>query len=339
MKQIFTLLFCLFIGFSVFGQDEMTDFPLAHNVLSNVQFSVYEIPLKIKQVNTQTQIDYSKPAGILQSFYSASNLKWAMSEYLKSPEKIVRDQGHFDAIKKRDVQKNYVQLETIYYFQYNNRQFAFLKYAIVDERLPFQLLGVLSIEKVKNRWYISYLFNQNQVSTLLVNFDTSVLLNLFEGLPVPNIEEKLTKSMQMSSGKFSFAKTDRIFGDLIDSNDKKTLKNLKDKRNVDETFKPKLAIENAKLTEYKYELPHPFLMDSTNYVEYSEKDSVLADRPENLEQWQNMPELLLTKEAKAIRMINKFSFISENKKYFILTYYSTKRTSMVFIKENGVDLM
>lgn len=327
----------LFSFFATYAQDENDiEVTVSYNQTIPIKFNVYEIPLKIKQVSSQAQIDYSKPEGILQSFYSANTKEWAISEYLKKPERMVRDQEHFDAVKKRDIAKNHIQLETVYNFEYNNRQMAFLKYAIIDEHLPFQLLGVLSIEKVKNRWFISQILNQNQVSTLLVNFDNSVLLSFFSKSRNINLDPKIEKSMQINDGQFSFSKADRVFDDLVKQSNKPVLKTLKDKRNVDETYKPPVAVENSKFTEYTFGLAHPFLMDSTRYLKYSPTDSVILKNKENMAIWENKPEALLSKGAAILKLDTKFTFFSNNKTYYIMTYFSSKKGSVVIVKENGV---
>jgi hypothetical protein len=184
---------------------------LSQNLPTSIQYDIFELPLKIEQVNSEKQINYSKPEGLLQSFYSANTKEWALSDYLNKSQTMVRDKEHFEAVRKRNAIKNYIQLETIYQFNYNNRQFAFLKYAIIDEHIPFHLLGILSTEKVGERWYISQMLNQNQVSTLLANYDNSVLLGLFSKKRNTNLDLQIEKLMQNKEGQFSFAKADRLF--------------------------------------------------------------------------------------------------------------------------------
>ncbi len=335
MKNSRIVIFFL-LTIHAFGQEtDISNLIVSNNLMINVNFMVYENPLKIKQVNSKSQINYANSAGLLQSFYSANTKEWADSDYLIKPATLVRDQEHFDAVKKRNVVKNYIQLESVYNFEYNNRQFAFLKYAITDEHLPFALLGILSTEKVNNRWYISQMLNQNQVTTILVNFDNSVLKSLFTNTHNPNIDLNVEKSMQMKTGTFSFAKTDRLFDDLINQGNKAVLRTLKDKRNVDATFKAPIAIENSKATLYKVELPHPFLMDSTRYLEYGETDSVVLSNTENMKLWQDKSESILANEASSIKLDSKFGFYWQSKEYIIITYFSPIKNTIVIVKENG----
>lgn len=335
MKRITLLIFLLCLYRGVAGQKDYSNFLLTHNIVSNEKYDVYEIPLKMTQVDAQTKIDYSRPEGVLQSFFSANNKDWALSDYLVKPERMVRDQEHFDAVRKRDVTKDYIQLESIYNFEYNDRQFAFLKYVIQLDKLPFPLLGILSIEKVNNRWYISHLINQNQVSTPLLNFDNAVLISLFSNRHNSNIKINLEKLMQLKTGVFSFAKADRIFGNLVSQSNMSMLKMLKDKRIIDETFKAPIAIENSKYVSYKFEVAHPFLIDSTRYLEYSKTDSIVLSNTENMKLWEDKPESLLANETSVVKLDTKFSFYWKNKEYNVITYFSPIKNTIVIVKENG----
>lgn len=108
-----------------FGQtEENNGIVIEYNKDLTIEYITYNPPLRINKVENQSKIDYSKIEGLVQSFFSASNLNWALSDYLNENPKTGRGEKHFDAIKELDPQKKYSQLETIYKFVYNSRQFA-----------------------------------------------------------------------------------------------------------------------------------------------------------------------------------------------------------------------
>ncbi|MFL0125901.1 hypothetical protein V2590_14605, partial [Tenacibaculum maritimum] len=114
-------------GYSQFKKGEGAAIRFSKEVIAT--YKIYETPLLINQVGSQKEIDYSTYEGLIQSFFSASNRKWALSEYLDGRTKIVRDEEHFEAVKKNDTSKNYIQIETVYEYNYNGRNMAFVKYS------------------------------------------------------------------------------------------------------------------------------------------------------------------------------------------------------------------
>ena len=245
------LVFLLIISNYSFGQKVSKN-----DTLLNVVFRVYENPLRINQVESQEKIDFSKPEGLLQSFYSANNLPWALSDYLFKQDKIVRDSTHFENVKKRNNTENYIQVETSYSFFSKSREYTILKYGFIVKDFPFPLFGILVAEKNNGRWYISKVSNQNQITTILVNLDNKILLNLFSGKSNLKIEEDLIKKTQNEKGYFSFVKMDKVYDEIISSNDNAQIDFLRDKRLLKEGSLGLIAILNAKFKEYKFKIVH-----------------------------------------------------------------------------------
>jgi hypothetical protein len=228
------------------------------DTLINVVFRVYEHPLRLNQVESQEKIDFSKPEGLLQSFYSANNLSWALSDYLFKQDKIIRDSLHFENVKKRNVVKNYIQVETTYRFTLKNREIVILKYAFIIKDFPFPLFGILVMEKKNGRWYISNLPNQNQITTIILNIQNSVLLSLFSGKSKSKTEEDLIVKTKDLRGYFSFVKMDEIYSEIINSDNIRLLDFLRDVRLLKEGSMGSIANFDANFKEYKFKVVHSF---------------------------------------------------------------------------------
>ena len=78
------------------------NFIVEKNEEIDITYSIYSPPLKINPVKFQKDIDYSKISGLLQSYLSADNLEWALSDYFVKPNSIDRNQEHFVAVKKQE---------------------------------------------------------------------------------------------------------------------------------------------------------------------------------------------------------------------------------------------
>ena len=78
-KILFTLL--LIFDYS-FSQDTNLGLIAEYNKEIEVQFQLFNPPLKIKRVLEQKNIDYSTIEGIIKSYSSATNSKWVSDEYL-----------------------------------------------------------------------------------------------------------------------------------------------------------------------------------------------------------------------------------------------------------------
>ncbi|MEC3908212.1 hypothetical protein VOI54_14370 [Tamlana sp. 2201CG12-4] len=176
MKRIiiFSILF-ICVNTIVLGQG----FIVEVNRDIDIKYQLYSPPLRINQVESQKEINYSKIEGLLQSYLSADNLEWALSDYFVKPKSISRNQEHFDTVKKYE-NEDYIQLESAYLFRHNEREFAYVKYSMIFEKLPFPWVSLLVLEKINNRWYLSKLINQNQILLLLGNTTPQFLLQCFD---------------------------------------------------------------------------------------------------------------------------------------------------------------
>jgi len=303
-----------------------------YNKPLQIEYIMYNPPLKIGQINKQSKIDYSNLEGLIQSFYSASNLKWALSDYLDKEAKTDRDQEHFDAVRKTDVKKNYIQIETVYKFEYNARPFACVKYSFIMDKVPFPFIGMMSAEKSNGRWYISNLLNQSDVKAFLSTFDQNVVNDLF-GQKSDNVElSNIANKLKNIDGYFDFTRIIKMYSSFMNNPEAKQL--LKDKRlTIKDT-----PFRNAELKSipkaYKYQVSHPFILSKSIFSKYKSKNQKIIKDEKTTKRFLNKPESLLLKET-PISLINKFYFIDDNTNYYIIKYLDGQKKTLTIKGENG----
>jgi hypothetical protein len=216
MKKIIiiTILFTYNIFYS--QSEKSNGYVLEYNSLKDFQYQVLK-PTKIKLANSQNEIDYSKIEGLLQSYFSANNINWAKSDYLDSTVTITRDKEHFEKIKTLDKNTNYIELENIYNFKYNNQDMAYIKFSFTFSGVPFQLLNFLSLTKKNGRWYIYNLPNQVKISMCLTNLNNSFLLDVLKPKSLNFIKNK--------SSKYGYVDFDLLFDNYqaLDKNEKRKI--------------------------------------------------------------------------------------------------------------------
>ena len=139
-----------------------------------------------------------------------------------------------------------------------NKELLFLKYSMTIKEFPFPLITVISLEKVKNRWYIQDQLNQDVITTVLSNFDPSVLNNMLAGKSSSSFEKKLIPKTIGNKGKFSFSKMKELYLGFLANDDQISLNQLRDKRLLgDGSFgiNPEII---SKYEEFKFEIENPF---------------------------------------------------------------------------------
>lgn len=324
MKNFF-LIIMLFYSFFTYSQNN-NGYIVEYNYPISVEYQTYTPPLRINKIEKQDEVDYSQISGLLQSYLSANNIEWAKSEYIDSEEKIVRDEEHFEAVKKSGI-NDYIQLETVYTFNYQNRKFAYVKYSLIFEKLPFPWTNLMILENKNNHWYISKLINQNQILLLLGNASEEFIIECLNqktnDLDVKKIVEKSRMNDRISMSKLSLQ---------INSFDDRLKNKFYDRRIINDRIDFRDASLNASLKTYKFDLYHPFLIKLFEIYEYKDSSKIIKE-DKNAVAYQNKPEfMLLTNEP--ISFLNKI-FIDFGDKQFYLIKYKRNTKTIVDILENN----
>ncbi len=301
-----------------------------YSIPIDVTFSVYDPPLRINQVKDQKDIDYSNLQGLIQSFLSASNTDWALSDYLDKNATTSRDDEHFEAVKKTDTVKNYIQLESVYQFEYENRKMAYMKYSFIMEKIPFPIVGMMSAEFSNGRYYISTLLNQQDVFTILSNLESSVLKQLFVGESDDNDIKYIIKRTHRN-GHFDMFLMGQIYSEL-NSNEAIEAK-IKDKRLILEGSDYLNATLSSTAKTSKYTILNSFVLNQALFSKYLKKNKSVINDENGLKAYEKQPEALLLKDS-PIDLLHKFEFVSGGKTYYIIKYLDGK-TKVILISYDG----
>ena len=305
---------------------------IEYNKEIDVEYLTYNPPLRINQVKKQSKIDYSKIEGLLQSRFSAHNKEWDISDYLNKEQNKKKDDEFYNSLKSRDFKKSYIQLETVYKFNYDNREFAYIKYSKIMDKAPFPFIGTLSLEKVNNRWYINYLYNQTNIFHIFSNLEPKVLDDLFKLKSDNSQITNIIKKARGSNGRFDFSLMSIVFDSLMKNKESRKL--IRDKRLTILNYEFRNAIYDANPTKNIYKVNHPFLLESTIFKLYATKYKNLIKNKKTTNQFLGKPESVLLKKI-PITLINKFCFIDGNKKYFIIKYLdNTMKKTVTITQEN-----
>ena len=323
-KNILVFILCLSIP--VFSQSN-NGFIVEYNDLITVNYQVYDPPLRINKVEKDNLIDYSKIEGLLQSYLSANNINWAKNEYLNKSQIIIRDQEHFDAVKKSSI-NDYIQLETIYNFHYNNRNFAFVKYSLIFEKLPFAWTSLMVLENQNNRWYISDLINQNQILLLLGNSSNNFIIDCFSqkinNSDIKHIVDKALINKKISVGKLSLE---------IDSFDERLKTMFFDERIINDSANFRNASISVLPKNYKYEIYHPFLIKLFEIYEYKNEDGVKKDE-DGTSRYVGKPESILLSDE-PLDFLYRIFIDYGDKKFHIIKYRKNNKLLISTIEEKN----
>jgi len=332
MKKQILILLIIFNFTPSFSQDN-EGIIVQYNKPMEIEYLIYNPPLKIKQVKNQSKINYSEIEGLIQSRFSVSNEKWDLSDYLDKKEIRKRDEKFYKSVKNRNFKKNYIQIETIYKFKHNNREFAYIKYSKIMDKAPFPFIGTLSAEKHNDRWYINYLYNQTNIFHMFSNFEPKVLNSIFKLKSNDKEVVKIINSIKGDNGNFDFSLMSNVFDSLMKNKSGRKL--IRDKRLTIMDYGFRNAIANSKPLTYNYTINHPFLLKKSVFTHYTNKNKNITNSEKNIKFYTNKPESLLLNNS-PISLINKFYFVDDNKEYYIIKYLD-KTTKVVTIqKEKGL---
>jgi len=325
MKKLI-IIFLLSFHYVAHSQNN-NGYVVEYNLPITVEFEVYDTPLRINKVESQSQIDYSSIKGLLQSYLSANNINWAKSEYINKEEKITRDNEHFVAVKKSTI-NDYIQLESAYIFTYQNRQLAFVKYSFVFEKLPFPWTSLMILENKDNRWYISKLINQNQILLLLGNLSNSFLIDCFTG---KSKDAEITKiiSDTVINNKISIGR----LGLQINKFDDRLKKKFYDSRITDDKADFRNGTINSEMKRYDVNILHPFLIEQFTIADYDKSEQNLTKNEITVNKYQKSPEAILLNPEVPIDLISKISINDNIKKYTLIKYRKGGEIQSIIIEE------
>lgn len=319
------LIFLLFFNFATYSQDN-NGYIVEYNMPISVEFQVYETPLRINKVESQNQINYSSISGLLQSYLSANNIDWAMSEYIDKQEKIVRDNEHFDAVKKSTV-NDYIQLETAYTFNYQNRKFAIVKYSLIFEKLPFPWTSLMILENENNHWYISKILNQNQVLLFLGNSSNDFIINCLSGNMIDSNSKEIIEKSKIN-GIVSMSKLSLE----LNLFDERLKKKFYDSRITNDKAEFRNGVQNSISKEYKFNLHHPFLIKSFKILEYQITDKNIIKNEKNVNSYQDKPEILLLDEKTPTDFLSKITIDFGDKSYYLIKYRKNNKDAVMVVE-------
>lgn len=326
------LMLSLYNAFSQFQKNE--GIAVSFNKEMEATYSVYENPIRINQIKLKSEIDYSTNKGLIQSFFSASNREWALSDYIDKRQKIVRDEEHFNAVRKRDVFNNYIQIETIYYYNYEGRNMAFVKYSFIIDKIPFPLTGVLSTEKVNNKWYISDLLNQIYIVNIFSKLEPSILLELLEGKSDNKFINELIEKTRNEKNILEFKKLNNLLQNWEEKEETEKLHKVKDKRLIFEDFKSPKAIVNSTPQIYKIKSSQSFILEKCYFSKYSSSENKLIDNEKVKKSYKGKPEFnLINTDEKTL--VHKFVFEDNNNTYNIIKYRVNNVFRVILLKKVG----
>lgn len=330
MKKSF-LVTMVFIFSFVFSQEENIGYIVEHNQKIKIEYIMYNPPLRINKVDNQKDINYSQIEGLLQSYLSADNLEWAKSEYIDKNDPIVRDETHFEAVKKRSID-DYIQFETAYIFSYQAKKYAFVKYSLIFEKLPFPWTSLMVLEKQNDRWYISKLINQNQILSFLGNLRSNIIAEILTRKSADVDTQKIINENSVNN-LLSIQKISLYIENL----DEKLKNKLYDERIMDSEVDFRNASLNSKKESFKAEVYHPFLIERFLIEEYEKTEKGLLKSEKTIEKYKKTPEILFLKEQNPTDFISKITiqYEKEGIKDHYIKYRQQNKENIAVVRQNN----
>ncbi|MFK7001899.1 hypothetical protein [Flavobacterium oreochromis] len=335
MKNIINLIIALF-GNVVFAQVEIKQgIPLEYNDTKEVLFKVFKPALRINKAQKQSDIDYSKVEGLVQSYFSATDSIWDKSDYLDKSHKSVKDQEHYNSIKKSKIENEYIEIESVYEFTHNNQKRNYVKYAITIDGLPFQIVAVLSCVQVNKRWYIDNMFNQSNILSLISKLNSEKLALLFQAEKTNNDVVDAIKVKCSTNNLIDINLLFEFYQEESKNKESTLVKEIRDERNWIENYHYQKAKLSVIPTINVYKIQMPFSLDNAIFTVYNKIECELTNAPEIAEKLKNKVEkLLIPNTSEKVILIHKLKFTYNNLNCSLIKY---KKNNKFFI-ENFTDL-
>jgi len=328
MKKITTLILLIsMIGFA--QESDGNGIVLEYNQKQN---SIYESfsPIKIKIVDSQKQIDYSKIEGIIQSYLSASNKDWVKSDFYNKNQTSVKDDEHFNKIKSCNKDLNYGELESTFKYSYNGDSMALVKFSFTFEGMPFQLIQSLSVIFKNNRWYIYDLPNQVNTTYIFSSLSNNIILELLsKEKSKNNIVEKI-KNNSMMQGAINL---DLLYHNIEKLNEKER-NQLIDERIWNYNAGKEV---NKKYPNKKTEnnIIQSFTFDKAVFITYDKKDilykGVKIQNNENIKLFSS----IIPQTKDTLYLIHSLFLKYNSKNYTIVKYKLQNKTESTIIEDNS----
>lgn len=322
MRTLIILITALFLSTNTFGQIEAKEgIPLEYNEVKEITFKFFTPAIRINKAAKQSDINYSKVEGLLQSYFSATDSIWDKSDYLDKTHKSVKDNEHYNSVKKSNKDKEYVEIESIYEFTHNGKKMNYLKYAITIDGLPFQIVSVLSCIEINNRWYIDNLFNQSNLLALISKLNSEKLGLLFQSETTTNKTINEIKIKCFSLNGIDVNSLYKFYNTESKNRESKYIKEIRDERNWVENYHyPKAELSILPVVK-TYKVNMPFSLDNAVFSVYDKDNNVLNNSPEINEKYKNKIEKkLLPYSTETINLIHKLKFSYNNSVYYIIKY-------------------
>ncbi|OMQ13418.1 hypothetical protein [[Flexibacter] sp. ATCC 35103] len=309
MKKIIVL--TILLAYNIFySQNENSNgYVLEYNSLKNFKYQILK-PVKIKLVDNKNEIDYSKIEGLLQSYFSANNIIWAKSDYIDSSVVISRDKEHFEKIKTLDKNENYIELENIYNFNYDNNDMAYVKFSFTFSEIPFQILNFLSLIKKDERWYIYNLPNQIKISMCLTNLN-----NLFLG---DILNPKSSNLLKNKSSRYQYIDFDLLYDNYqaLNQNEKRK---IEDERIWNQNVGFNYNKETINVT-ISNKTVQTFAFNSSLFFKYGKKDKLYNDLKVKEKYKNELISSIIPNNNDTIKLVHKLAFQLRNSKIEIVKY-------------------
>ncbi len=334
MKKLIHLSIALISTITFAQVDVKVGIPLEYNETKDVTFRIFKPALRINKIENPSKIDYSKIEGLIQSYFSATDSIWDKSDYLDKTHNSVKDDEHYNSVKKSNSEKEYVEIESIYEFTHNNQKRNYVKYAITIDGLPFQVVAVLSCVEVNKRWYIENIFNQSNILFLLSRLNSEKLKILFQSEKTSNEIISEIKRKCTTDGLIDI----NILYDFYQMESKNResiyIKEIRDERNWTENYHYPRADLNALAVKESYKITMPFSLDNAVFSVYDKNESLLTNNPKIFEKMKDRVEkLLIPTSSESVKLIHKLKFSYNNLDYSLIKY---ERNNKLYI-ENFIN--
>jgi hypothetical protein len=327
----------IFICNITFAQVEVKEgIPLEYNDIKEISFKIFKPALRLNKIQKQSNIDYSKVEGLLQSYFSATDSIWDKSDYFDKTHKSVKDNEHYNSVKQSNPEKEYIEIESIYEFTHNGKKMNYVKYAITIDGLPFQVVAVLSCVEIDKRWYVDNLFNQSNIISLLSKLNSEKLGLLFQSDKSNNeiinkIKEKCSFNGIMDINLlYNFYLTEYKNSESI------YMKEIRDERNWIENYHyPKAEINILPVINID-KLSMPFSLDNAVFSVYDKDENLLTNTPQLIAKMKNKVEKsLIPNSPETIKLIHKLKFTYNNSICYLIKYQKNNKFYLESLFDDG----
>jgi hypothetical protein len=224
----------------------------------------------------------------------------------------------------------------IYKFDYLAHKMAYVKYSFINEKIPFPIIGIMSIENLKNRWYISNLLNQGAIQSILSRTSPDFLKDFFNGT---SSNPQHNEFIQKNKNKFGIVDILSFYKNIskLKEDNLAFYKEITDQRLIVE----KTEFRNAKYKSIpsiiKFKISQPFVYDNFQMFEYSKSENNLTKLDKRSEKYSTKPEYLIIDEKEPTDLLANIKITIENENYYLIKFQkSEKKTVQVIKNTNGV---